>query len=160
MRRSEWCSVQVSHTLCCPAGEREELPGSATTAWLALPTVPPAHPERTGVLLQMLTQLARMLCYCLLFPPRDSAHAPRDSSHLPSVPVESVLTLVSEGLKPAASGHTVEALVLQVAIPVVHAAMWNILCVLVETCHAHLLPYGPHIQWLLVTAICNKDAAQ
>lgn len=142
----------LTRVFSIPTANHDDFPGTVT-AWLAPPTPPRTDPERTGVLIQLLTQLSRTLCYSLLFPPCDS-------THFPSVPLQRILAVVTEGLKSATSGHTVEALVLQVTIPVVHTAMWNVLCVLIQTCHTHLLPYCPHLRWLLVTALCSKDTAQ
>ena len=81
-------------------------------------------------------------------------------SHPPPVPMERILASISHGLKPAPAGHVVEALVLQATLPVVHTTMWNMLCVLITTCHAHLIPYAHHITSLLMTALCSRDADQ
>lgn len=101
----------------------------------------------------MLSHLGRLVCYSLLFPPNDL-------SLPPAVPMERILAAVSHGLRPAPSGHVVEALVLQAALPVVHVTMWNMLCVLITTCHAHLLPYAGHMTSFLTTALCSRDPDQ
>lgn len=103
--------------------------------------------------MQMVSHLVRILCHGLLFPPRNSTHPP-------PVPLERVLALVTHGLKQAAVGHVVEALVLQVTVPVVHTIMWNMLCVLIKTCHAHLLPHSAHIMAMLMSVLCSKDTLQ
>lgn len=103
--------------------------------------------------MQMLSHLVRCLCHGLLLPPRDHTLPP-------PVPMERVLALVTRGLKRAAVGHVMEALVLQVTVSVVHTMMWNTLCVLIKTCHAHLLPHSAHIMTMLMSALCGKDTLQ
>ena len=124
-------------------------------SWFKLTPPPLTDPERSGHLLQLLSHLTRTLCYALLFPP-----PPSDLTPPPSVPVERILTVLTQGLKPPPAGHTVEARVLQDAIPIVHTAMWNCLCVLIRTCHAHLLPYGNDVMSLMVRAITFKTLHQ
>ena len=122
------------------------------SSWLEFPALPTADPERTASLLQMVSQLGRLVRYCLLFPPRDPALPP-------SVPLERILSFISLGLKPAPAGHVLEARVLQVTQPVVHAVVWSVLGVLVTTCHTHLLPYAGHMTSLLMAALCTKEGA-
>lgn len=133
-------------------GGRGDIP-KTLSSWLDLPAPPSADPDRTACLMQMLSHLGRLLRYCLLFPPSNP-------SLPPALPVERILAAISCGLKPAPAGHVTEALVLQAAIPVVHATMWNVLSVLIRTCHAHLLPYADHMTSLLTSALCSRDPDQ
>lgn len=120
---------------------------------LPLP-LPNSDPERTAALLQLLDQLSRTLNSCLLLPPTDHVH-------LPSVPVERILGVVLHGLgEHAPTGHTVGCRVLAAAMPILRLCMWNILSMLMRTCHAHLLPYTLHIRTLLVDEIDSKEAQQ
>lgn len=123
---------------------------SGVGPWLDIPLPPAVDPERTAYVIKVLTQLSRTLCYSLLFPPHDHTH----HTH---VPVQRILAIVSHGLKPAVSGHTLESAVLQATLPTVHSTMWNLLCTLIRTCHTHLLPCSSHITSLLVAAMSSKD---
>lgn len=149
-----WPVVPLCCELSCfpSAGGRGDAP-KALSSWLDLPPLPSADPDRTAILVQVLSHLGRLLRYSLLFPPSDP-------SLPPAVPLMRVLAAVSHGLKPAPSGHVLEVLVLQAALPVVHVTMWNVLCVLLTTCHTHLLPYAGHMTPLLTTALCSNDINQ
>ena len=125
------------------------------SGWFVVAPPPSVDLERTGYLLHLLSYLTRTLCYALLFAPPPSGHSPP-----PAVPVEAILDVLTRGLKPPPVGHTTETRVLQDATPVLHTALWNGLCVLIRTCHTHLLPYGVRVQSHLLTAITSKTIHQ
>ncbi len=114
-------------------------------------SLPVSEPQRTASLFQLVDQLSRALSVTLLLPPTERAH-------LPSVPVEKILCTVLRGLGQCPpTGHTVECRVMAIGLPILRASLWNVMCILLRTCHTHLLQYAQFIRSVLVEEVTSKE---
>jgi len=112
------------------------------------------EPQRTAQFLTLVDHLTRALSMTLLLPPEDRGH-------LPSVPVEKIFAVVIRGLgQRPLPGHTVECRVFAASLPLLRTSLWNVFCVLLQTCHAHLLPYARLIRCVLMEEIVSVEVRQ
>ena len=138
--------ISIPNDFDCPA--HSIVADSALELPLPLPN---SDPERAATLFQLLDQLSQTLITTLYLPPKNAPH-------LPSVPVEKIMGVIFRGHnEPPPTGNTVGDRVVTASLPILQAAMWNILSALIKTCHAHLWPCAQFIRMSLVNGVYVAD---